>query len=390
MNDPREQDLASGLATLTEWTGATGDLWRAAPGRAAVVARRASSWRAGLLAASLLLAIGALVVIPMSGRARAPSRIPADGQTAAALALREAVRRSAYGADLPAATDDAADSTDLSVAVFGEWLAEGADDGAAIVSPSSPESASSAAELADAPRLVVHRATIELKSQDVRVAFLRAGQIASEARAEYIQDSFLNAADDGRPSTVTLRVRADRLATALDEIRALGAVLSEQVKGDDVTSQAVDIEARLRNERRIEFELLELLAARDDAPLKDITEVRTTLASVRARIEQLEGQRNHLSRLVSLATILVVIHPEKNHSRDPDPASIWLGIGDDLHGAWKSGVQSLGEWTAWLLRVLVSRAPIWLLLAAVSIAIWRRRRSFAARMNRLLDPTPAA
>ena len=60
----------------------------------------------------------------------------------------------------------------------------------------------------------------------------------------------------------------------------------------------------------MEKELLELLEKRGDAPLKEVLELRQALSGVRESIEQMSGQREHLSRLTDRAVDLGTMSEE--------------------------------------------------------------------------------
>lgn len=223
-------------------------------------------------------------------------------------------------------------------------------------------------------RQVIRKATIELACADVRAAFLKAGQLPSEARGEYVQDSALTGSERSVQANLTLRVAADRLATVLNELRQLGEVRSEQTGGEDVTAQAVDLEARLRNERRVETELLELMEKRKDAPLKEILELRAALGGVRQSIELLSGQRERLSRLVALATVLVILRPA-----DAPPPELLDYFLKALGTAWTAGVRFLVDTLAWLVATLVGGAFWWATLVIAALLARRYLRRASAR-----------
>src|SRR5262249_9818313 len=124
-----------------------------------------------------------------------------------------------------------------------------------------------AAPSSDEPRQVVRKSTLELESADIQATFAKVAHSLSEARGEYIENSSLTGQGDSARATITLRIAADRLSAALNDLRQLGKVLSDATTGEDVTSQAVDLDARIRNEERVEAELLQLLEKRADAPL---------------------------------------------------------------------------------------------------------------------------
>jgi hypothetical protein len=228
------------------------------------------------------------------------------------------------------------------------------------------------------PRQIVRKATVELLTDDVRAVFLKAAMVLSEADGEYVQESSITGSGETAQANLVLRVAADRLSEVMNALRELGEVRSEQVTGQDVTAQVVDLEARLRNEQRVEAELLELLEKRNDAPLKEILELRNTLSDVRGEIERLTAQRQQLGRLVSLATVLVIIRTDESQERPAD-FSIATYFGDGVVQAWQKGLIFLADTFGVLLSVLVGGLIWWILLVLVFAAIWRyRRRSLTA------------
>src|SRR5690606_20931288 len=121
----------------------------------------------------------------------------------------------------------------------------------------------------------------------------------------------------------------------------------------DVTAQVVDLEARLRNEQRVEAELLELLAGREDAPLKEVMELRTHLSQVRQEIERLTAQRDRLSGLVAMATVLVILREPDAAPDDAALQSIWDHFRTAVADAWGGGLRLLADTVAVILHVLV-------------------------------------
>ena len=220
------------------------------------------------------------------------------------------------------------------------------------------------------PRFVISKATLELTTPDVRAAFLKAGLVVNEALGEYVQDSSLTGSGDTAYGSLTLRVTAERLPKVLNDLRDLGVVAAERREGQDVTAQVVDLDARLRNERRVEQELLALFDQRKDAPLKDVLDLRQKIAEVRSGIEQLVGQRDQLGRLVSLATILVIIRTDAGAAVIPHDG-LWQYFGDSIARSWRWGLRCLSDTLAGALALLVGGLVWWLLLATALLMLRR-------------------
>jgi hypothetical protein len=388
MNPQPDNKLEADLARLTVWDGDAPEVWRAALAAASVTGTKTTRWFAPRwalgaigMAAALVVFVGLLPSLATEhSRARTYEPKSAAGPSGPSPAKSEAFVSPSVGdaADVARNTEgEGRFSTDNTESSPSRRLAPPSDAGggrAAVQSPASP---------ATTGRQIVHKATIELLADDVRAAFLKAGQLASEAHGEYVQNSALTGADDKQlQANLTLRVAAERLSDVLNELRQLGKVRSERNDGEDVTSQAVDLDARLRNEQRVEAELLNLLESRKDAALKDILDLRANLAGVRNVIEQLTAQRQNLVRLVSLATVLVIIRPSDTPAVPP-PTGIGAYFGDAISTMWHKGLRVLADTLAMLLAALIGGLPWWILLAA-TLLLFRsvRRKSHVNRDRR--------
>ena len=417
MTEIEKDQLEDQLAQMTRWEGESTELWREAleSSRAQPTASfwslRFPHWRVRPLAAVITIVGGLLIVsallLPSLAKARRETSVSNLRQLAAAEhsyagqwedADQSLTRYDGLGGVAPGSPEASmiAPPLDLDSALLQGYVGGGGgfsgggglpgrrplppgagangdlDSWAADDAPGSGDSRQlSSQEPID--RQVIRKATIVLLTNDVRATFLKATQLTSEARSEYLEGSSLTGTGDEMQASLTLRVAADRLAEVLNQLRQLGEVQSEDSRGEDVTSQVVDLDARLRNERRIETELLELLEKRDGAPLKEILQLRSRINEVRQSIERLTAQQHRLSRLVSLATILVIIRAEDAPQPKPEPA---LGkyFSDRVGTSWTSGLRFLSDTIANLLRVLVGGVIWWVLLTVAILAITRHHR----------------
>ncbi|TVQ31048.1 MAG: DUF4349 domain-containing protein [Phycisphaeraceae bacterium] len=234
--------------------------------------------------------------------------------------------------------------------------------------PAPPREVSGAAT----DRVVVRSATIDLIVDDVSTAHHHVVGMLSEAGGEYVQESALTGNDRQARARITLRITSERLEHFLADLRGVGDVQSERISGEDVTGRVVDVEARLRNEQRIERELLELLDTRTDAPLSDIMEVRQQLRTVRLEIERLRTEQERLHGLAALARVQVVLSPRVEEEPDEADEGLVAMLGDAIGGAWSDGVEFLVTLAALFVRVVVGGLPLW--LASVAIWVWWTHR----------------
>lgn len=220
-------------------------------------------------------------------------------------------------------------------------------------------------------RLVVRRAEIDLIADAPHAAAAQVGSLLSEAEGEFVQSSTVQgeASAAGATATVVLRVRAERLPVVLERLRGLGKLDRESQTGEDVTDQVVDLEARLRNERRVESELLQVMEARVNDDLRDVLELRNQLSAARERVERLVAQRDQVGRRVVLATMTATFKTPAARG-----AEVEAGFTARLGAAWTRGVATLGNSVTWMVETLIGGLIVWiilLLIAAGLIAVFR-------------------
>jgi hypothetical protein len=182
----------------------------------------------------------------------------------------------------------------------------------------------------------------------------------------------------GRTLTATLRVPADQLDATLTEVKTLGRVESESQSGQDVTSQYVDLQARLSNARNTEQRLTDLLRNRT-GKLSDVLEVEQELDRVRGEIEQMEAERKNMSNQVSYATLNATIAEDYKAQLQVVPPS----TSTRLSNAAVEGYRSMADGVVSLALFLLSNGPSLLLWGVVLFLparlVWKKvRRSFAS------------
>ena len=182
----------------------------------------------------------------------------------------------------------------------------------------------------------------------------------------------------GRTLTATLRVPADQLDATLTEVKTIGRVESESQSGQDVTSQYVDLQARLANARNTEQRLTDLLRNRT-GKLSDVLEVEQELDRVRGEIEQMEAERKNMSNQVSYATLSATIAEDYQAQLQVVPPS----TSTRLSNAAVEGYRSMADGVVSLALFLLSTGPSLLLWGVVLFLparlVWKKvRRSFAS------------
>lgn len=132
------------------------------------------------------------------------------------------------------------------------------------------------------------------------------GYIASESR-------------DDRTVSVSMRVPEPKLDVALDSLSELGTVTSRKVSSQDVTEEAIDVEARIQS-LTAERDQLRLLLSKADA-INDVFTVEREIARVQAEIDSLQRRLDHLHNTSALAEL----NAEFKKRREPGPLAVFFG-----------------------------------------------------------------
>jgi Domain of unknown function (DUF4349) len=180
--------------------------------------------------------------------------------------------------------------------------------------------------------------------------------------------------NNDRSGTFVLRVPAKRFDRALGDIRDLATrVRFQEIRGDDVTAEYIDQQARLRILQGRKTLLSSL--SQQATTTEEILRLGSQLDDVQLRIEQIQGQLRFINDQVAESTLRVSIQeqnaPKASTQTDVDNPD--LGSSVDL------GVQGFLRIVGAVIVGLGYLIPLTLLGALVWFVVWfvRRRRAIA-------------
>ena len=151
--------------------------------------------------------------------------------------------------------------------------------------------------------LIIRTGTLELETQDIAASLPRARALIA-GLGGYISAS--DEIDHGEwvVATITYRIPVDRWQDAIDGLRGLGdRVIREATQAQEVTSQVVDLKARIANLRASETALIGIMDK--SGSIEDVLAVQERLHQVRGEIEQLVAQQQALETRAALAALRV-------------------------------------------------------------------------------------
>ena len=224
-------------------------------------------------------------------------------------------------------------------------------------------------------RQIIANANISLVVKETETAMAGVEQIASDLGG-YLSDVELSKGryeqTEELRGSMTLRVPSDSLEEALERLQALATdVHYLNIDRQDVTDQYSDLDARLRNLRATETELLALLTEvreRPNAKVEDILAVHRNLTQIREEIETLQGRKNLLDNQIGFSTVRVELLPDSINR--PIVEEPWSANGP-VRNALRALVATLqGLLTALIWAFLYLTPLLLVVLIPLAILIW--------------------
>lgn len=244
-------------------------------------------------------------------------------------------------------------------------------------------------------RLVIKQAYMEISVASPEEAMVAVSNLANSLGGYVVSsNSWTNTNYQGvayKQTSVAIRIPSEKLDDVMQSIREMAAngkdgVISENVSGQDVTSDYTDSQSRLRNLEAAEAQLMELLKNTTD--LSATMEVFRELTSVREQIEVLKGHIKYLEESSSLSSVTVTFVAAA--SLQPIEIGGWepKGIAKTAIQQLIKTLQSLGSGLIWFgLYCLPFLIPLSIALYFVIKAIRKHRAARKMEKVPVAEPT---
>ena len=240
-----------------------------------------------------------------------------------------------------------------------------------------------------ADRRIIRNADITMEVESTTDAQQRVASIA-ESHGGFVVTSEAKQRENMDPAKRTLdiklvvRVPSNQFGVALDEMKQLAGNLPEaNLTGQDVTEDFIDLEARIKTQKALEIQFLEIMKQAKN--VEDALEVQRQISEVRTEIEQLEGRRRFLENRSSLSTITVNIRAPKIITVNP------TGFGHTLREAVSDSLELASGMFVFVVRTLIVMMPVIVFIGLPCFLLLRylARRAKRMRLAAALA-TPAA
>jgi len=181
---------------------------------------------------------------------------------------------------------------------------------------------------------------------------------------------------------VEIRVPQAKLETTLDTLAKLGSVQNRGLTAEDVTTQLVDNDARLRNLRKSEEVVLKIMER--SGSVGDVLKAAQELSNIRESIERIDAELKSLRNQVAYSTINLTLEAAVSAQQDPEPS-----LGLRMQETWGKATHSVGELTLGLFGLgiwMLAYSPYFLLIGAAVYGFNRFRKQHS--VPKIQEPKP--
>jgi len=192
-----------------------------------------------------------------------------------------------------------------------------------------------------------------------------------EEMGGYMVSSNLTNPQDTAAATVIVRIPVKKFDQALDYFRSISVkVISENLQGEDVTDQYVDLQARLEtlNKTKLKFEQIMDKASQ----IQDILDVQRELINLQSQIDDLKGQQQYLEKSAQMAKVTLYLSTDEL-SLPYAPSEAWRpqAIFKQATRSLVGTLRALGTLVIWV----AVYAVVWVPILIIIIFLRRRKRT---------------
>lgn len=238
------------------------------------------------------------------------------------------------------------------------------------IADSIADSATDESSSATADRKIIKTAQVSIKTKNYDMLMSEIKQKIEqyggyvEQSQEYNYDSASN-----RNAYMDIKIPADKLEQFIEELEAIGTVISKVIASDDITDSYIDVESRINALETEEKTLLAILEKAEN--LADVIELQNRLSAVRSDLESMKAKKQHYDGKIAYSGISLDINEVERVVEGDDT---FLG---EVKERLMNNLYDLGDFLRELTISLIASLPyiaIVGVIAAVVIIIIKKSR----------------
>ena len=214
---------------------------------------------------------------------------------------------------------------------------------------------------------IIYTAYLSIETQDFDWSQQQLNETLSDVDG-YMESSneYTDSTDNTRTLSLTLRVPKGSYSAFLGVAEnVLGNVTSKSESADDVTTQYLDLQARLDNLTAQRTRLQELQASASD--LSDLLQIESSLSDVQYQIESYQSQMNWYSNQVEYCTINITLDEVETLTSTDN------SFGSRLNNAFRNGWSNFTAGVQSVVVFLIGAWPAIVIGAVCGVVIYKVR-----------------
>lgn len=226
------------------------------------------------------------------------------------------------------------------------------------------ENSGAAVEKADQMvRKVIYHANLRIEVKDYQQTVDNIQSQITEAGGYIVEAStYQNPQDDLTSGHITARVPQEQFRPFLDFVeKGSSKVLENNISGQDVTEEYIDLQSRLESKQAVEKRLMAFMEETNKT--EDLLKISEDLAGVQEEIETITGRINYLENKTDLATVNIDIQEnDLTISGSSGDTTTWQKTKEQF----VKSVDLLLSFFSGFVVFLIGNLPILLLLAVLA------------------------
>ena len=212
---------------------------------------------------------------------------------------------------------------------------------------------------------IIYTANLTLESKDYDTARAALDAALNDAGGYLESSSEYSDVGSSRSVNLTFRVPEENYQSFLDAVAQAGNVTYKSQQAEDVTTQYMDIEARLDSLKEQRARLQELKASAEN--LSDLLQIESSLSDVQYQLESYQSQLDWYSRQVECCTVYLSLEEVQTYT------PVEEGFGSRIQNALREGWSGFVETVQSAAVFLVGHWPFIVVGAACGVIFYKVR-----------------
>jgi hypothetical protein len=225
-------------------------------------------------------------------------------------------------------------------------------------------------------RMVIYHADLQLEVKDYKAVQSKIEQLVNDLHGYIVESNVYNHGEQQMEGRLTVRVPQVHFSSFISQVGEMSEKVNHQnITGQDVTEEYVDLESRLKSKEVVEERLLQFM--KEAKETKDLLQISSDLAVVQEEIEQIKGRMTYLENQANLSTVSMTLYENKVVVPEIDGSG--LNTWDKTKKQFMDSINFILGAVSGFFVFIIGNSPILVLLALVGVIVYLFIRRYAKR-----------